>query len=94
MRHEGLSWMSALGPGGTLWLLAPMFWLLRLPVRSRIGGSRLTSLSLLRLVSVSGLLRYLVLGSLNRFFLLARLILLIGLLPPPPRSRNEAGYLP
>ena len=44
---------------GTLWLLGPMPWLLRLLVRSRRGGSRLISLSLMSLVSVSGLLRYL-----------------------------------
>ena len=64
--------MSALGPGGTLW--SPMLWLLRLPVRSRIGGSRLTSSSSLSLVS--GLLRYLVQGSLSLFGLLAGLMLL------------------
>ena len=32
MRLAHSSWMSALGLGGTLWLLAPMLWLRRLPV--------------------------------------------------------------
>ena len=67
MRLAGFSWMGALGPGGTLWLLAPMHWLIRLLVRSRMGVSRLTSLSLLSLLSVCELLRYLVLGSLSLF---------------------------
>ena len=85
MRLADSSWMSALGPGGTLWLLAPMLWLRRLPVESRIGGSRLIFRSLLSFVFLSRLRWYVVLGSLSLFGLLAGLIRLIGPHPLPLR---------
>ena len=93
MPLAGLSWMIALGPGGILWLLAPTLWPLRLPVGSRIGGSRSTTLSLLSLVSASGLRRCLAQGSLCRFGLLAGLILLTGPLPLLPRLFRTFGIV-
>ena len=67
-----------------------MRWLPRLLVKSLKGGSRPTSL-LLSSVFVSGLLRYLVLGSLSWFGLLAGLMLLMGLLLLPLRLSRIFG---
>ena len=39
MLPAGSSWMNVLELGGVLLFLALLRWLLRLPVRSRIGGS-------------------------------------------------------
>ena len=61
MLPADLGWMTVLGLGGILWLLAPMNWLPQLLARSLIGGSRPISLFLLSSVSTSGLLKSLAL---------------------------------
>ena len=91
MLLAGLDWNEGSGTWRDVVAAYLMRWLLRLPVRSLTGGSLPIFLFWRGLASASGSLRFLALVLPSPSGLHVGLILLIGLLPPPPRLFRRFG---